>query len=86
MAVVIEPRKMSSDLARYSDALVVGDKNLDSILETIEPLVQAAYSSMSDYLAEAEAQRSAIAAKKDEILAERRRQALLGTNNETLDV
>ena len=86
MAVVIEPRKMSADLARYSDALVVGDKNLDSILETIEPLVQAAYSSMSDYLAEAEAQRSTIAAKKDEILAERRRQALLGTNNETLDV
>lgn len=86
MAVVIEPRKMSSDLARYSDALMVGDKNLDSILETVEPLVQAAYSAMSDYLAEAETQRSAIAAKKEEILAERRRQALLGTNNETLDV
>ena len=77
MAIDIEPIKLNSQLSMYSDAFQAGKKNLDTVLDSLNPIVQAAYNAMADYIADAEAERSAIAARKEEILEERRRQANL---------
>lgn len=81
MTVVIEPIRVSSELSEYADSFRAGNKNLDSVLQNVDPLVQSAYTAMSNYLADAAAQRGVIAAQKEAILAERRRQAELNIEN-----
>lgn len=50
MSDIIEGRKISKDLVEFSNAFKVGDKNLGTIISELEPIIEEAYSEMSNYL------------------------------------
>lgn len=70
--VEIVPKKPSADLSEFSDSFKVGDKNLDTVIEQVEPFINDAYAAMSDYLDSALTRKAEIKKAKEEELARRR--------------